>query len=190
MAREARARLAGSGSRVEVVIADPLSPLPADPPFDAVVSVATFDRVPDHEALFANIAAALRPGGRLVAECGGAGDLERLEGALLGLGEPPEQRTRATPDATVCRLQAAGFRDCAAWLTPDPVRFERAEQLWTYLEHGLLRRRLEQMHFSQRWRFLRRVVERLDDLQVDFVRLSICAWKREGLSPGEDGCRW
>ena len=44
-----------------------------DEPVDAVLSTATFHWIADHERLFARLHAALRPGGRLVAQCGGAG---------------------------------------------------------------------------------------------------------------------
>ncbi|MBX5442229.1 MAG: class I SAM-dependent methyltransferase, partial [Solirubrobacteraceae bacterium] len=38
---------------------------------DAILSTATFHWIPDHERLFARLHATLRPGGRLVAQCGG-----------------------------------------------------------------------------------------------------------------------
>ncbi|MBA3328711.1 MAG: methyltransferase domain-containing protein, partial [Solirubrobacterales bacterium] len=42
---------------------------------DAVFSNAVFHWVDDHDALFASLAGALRPGGRLVAQCGGEGNV-------------------------------------------------------------------------------------------------------------------
>ena len=54
-----------------------------------VFSNAVFHRVPDHDALFARLFAALRPGGRLVAQCGGAGNIERFHDAVDG-GWPTE----------------------------------------------------------------------------------------------------
>src|SRR4029079_13795371 len=74
MIEEARGRLAGFGDRVAYVVADlgrPLS-LGSLAPVDAILSTATFHWVPDHDALFANLAAVLRVGGRLVAQCGGS----------------------------------------------------------------------------------------------------------------------
>src|SRR3954466_5938804 len=41
---------------------------------DIVFSTATFHWIADHDALFASLRQALRPDGRLVAQCGGAGD--------------------------------------------------------------------------------------------------------------------
>lgn len=69
MLAEAGRRLARFGGRVEMVVADLAQPLPIAGRLDAVVSTATFHWVHDHRGLFANLAAVLRPGGRLVAQC-------------------------------------------------------------------------------------------------------------------------
>ena len=45
-------------------------------PVDAILSTATFHWIADHERLFARLHAALRPGGRLVAQCGGEGNID------------------------------------------------------------------------------------------------------------------
>src|SRR5512144_2104322 len=73
MVRQARVRLARFGERVSYVVADLGRPLPIASRVDAILSTATFHWVPDHDALFRNLAAIVRPGGRLVAQCGGAG---------------------------------------------------------------------------------------------------------------------
>src|SRR5688572_16159935 len=65
MLDEARRRLAPFGERIEYVLADLAEPLPIADPVDAVLSTATFHWVLDHDALFRNLAAVLRPGGRL-----------------------------------------------------------------------------------------------------------------------------
>ena len=49
-------------------------------PVDAILSTATFHWIADHERLFARLHAALRPGGRLVAQCGGEGNIDVLRG--------------------------------------------------------------------------------------------------------------
>src|SRR5918997_2223212 len=69
MVREARKRLPES---VEVREADLLE-LELPEPVDAIVSTATFHWILDHDRLFARLREALVPGGRLVAQCGGAG---------------------------------------------------------------------------------------------------------------------
>src|SRR5512132_2397634 len=78
MLETARGRLAPFGQRIRFVLADLMAPLPIDEPVDAVLSTATFHWVPVHDALFAHLGAVLLPGGRLVAQCGGAGNLDSV----------------------------------------------------------------------------------------------------------------
>ena len=87
MIEAARDRLAPFGDRIEYVVADLGRPLPIDGPVDAILSTATFHWVPDHDALFANLAAVLRPGGRLVAQCGGAGNIATVQAVLATIGD-------------------------------------------------------------------------------------------------------
>ena len=63
-----------------------LTELELDEPVDAAFSNAVFHWVPDHDALFARLHAALRPGGRLVAQCGGEGNVERFHDAAKAVG--------------------------------------------------------------------------------------------------------
>ena len=49
--------------------------LELDEPVDAVFSSAVFHWITDHERLFARLHAALKPGGRLIAQCGGHGNI-------------------------------------------------------------------------------------------------------------------
>ena len=65
MLAEARKNLAEYGPRVTIVEADLQLPLPVAEPVDAVFSTATFHWIPDHETLFRNLFAVMRPGGRL-----------------------------------------------------------------------------------------------------------------------------
>ncbi len=47
-------------------------------PVDAILSTATFHWVADHAALFRSLHGVLAPGGRLVAQCGGEGNIDVL----------------------------------------------------------------------------------------------------------------
>ena len=85
--RGRRARLARFGDRIEYVVADLGRPLPVEEPVDAVLSTATFHWVPDHDALFRNLAAVTRPGGWLVAQCGGFGNINRIKRAVASIGD-------------------------------------------------------------------------------------------------------
>jgi trans-aconitate 2-methyltransferase len=55
----------------EAFVAD-LTALELPEPVDAIVSSAVFHWIPDHDALFARMRGALKPGGRIEAQCGGA----------------------------------------------------------------------------------------------------------------------
>ena len=62
--------------------------------FDAVFSAATLHWIPDHQRVFDSVRDALRPGGRFIAQCGGAGNLHRLlERADRLMREPEYART-------------------------------------------------------------------------------------------------
>ena len=66
--------------------------LPFARAFDAVFSAAVFHWIPDHDQLFRSVYDALKPGGRLVAQCGGAGNLDRLYGRARTLMASPRYR--------------------------------------------------------------------------------------------------
>ena len=53
-----------------------LTELSLPEPVDAIFSNATFHWIPDHAKLFAALAATLKPGGQLVAQCGGFGNID------------------------------------------------------------------------------------------------------------------
>ena len=75
MLQTARANLRPAfGPRVRFVQVS-LPAMPFDEWADLIFSTATFHWVGDHPALFANLFKALRPGGRLHAQCGGGANL-------------------------------------------------------------------------------------------------------------------
>jgi trans-aconitate 2-methyltransferase len=116
--------------RVSVICSDLLE-LKLDGHVDAIVSTATFHWVLDHDALFARMREALRPGGEFVAQCGGAGNIDRVRGIGNAIaGQPPFAShlatmtpvwNYATVEQTRERLHAAGFDVSACWLQPAPA---------------------------------------------------------------------
>jgi trans-aconitate 2-methyltransferase len=95
---------------------------------DAIFSSAVFHWVLDHDALFGALRGVLRPGGKLAAQCGGAGNIDRLRevtreiqarepyaGHFDGFEEPWNY---AGAEETEERLARAGFTDGRAWLQP------------------------------------------------------------------------
>ena len=66
----------------------------------------------------AHLAGVLRTGGRLVAQCGGAGNIASVMAALAAVGDGWTGPAHfETPEATEARLAAAGFREVRCWLT-------------------------------------------------------------------------
>jgi trans-aconitate 2-methyltransferase len=178
MIDEARGRLARFGNRVSYVVADLGRPLPLGPlaPVDAILSTATFHWVPDHDALFANLAAVLRRGGRLVAQCGGSGNIASIQAVLATIGDGWLGDVHfETPEATARRLTAAGFVDVETWLQPEPTRFDRGEPFETYLRTVVLGSHVARLPPSERDGFVTEVAGRLGDPVIDYVRLNISA---------------
>ncbi len=175
MLAEARRRLERFGDRVELVEGDMSRPLPVGP-VDAIFSTATFHWVPDHDALFRNLAAVLSPGGRLVAQCGGAGNVANVLRALADIGETwPGPWTFATPEETAVRLTAAGFVDVETWLHDEPTVIEPGEPMETFLSTVILRAHVERLPEERRPAYVRDVARRLEGSRIDYVRLNIVA---------------
>jgi trans-aconitate 2-methyltransferase len=124
MVAKARERLSGR-ARVE---RQDLLELALGEPVDAIFSCAVFHWISDHERLFERLHAALRPGGRLVAQCGGHGNLANVIRAMREqsprhhVATPEDARRHfATPEDTERRLRGAGFAEARAWLEPRPT---------------------------------------------------------------------
>jgi trans-aconitate 2-methyltransferase len=173
---EARRRLAGFEDRVVYVQADLAKPLPVDGLVDAVLSTATFHWVLDHDALFANLAAVLRPGGYLVAQCGGAGNVSALLATALAIAPDfSREHNFQTAEATRERLERSGFTDIETWLSDEPTRFEPGEPFEAFLETVCLRTYLDRLPPERRQAFVREVANRMPEPILDYVRLNIVA---------------
>jgi len=176
MVDAARERLARFGDRVDYVVADLGSPLPIDGPVDAILSTATFHWVPDHDALFRNLAVTTRPGGMLVGQCGGVGNIASVQRVLRRIGDGWLGDVHfETPLATVHRLDAAGYVDIECWLTDEPWRFEPGEPFETYLRTVILGDHLARMPVEEQAAFVHEVASGLPDAVIDYVRLNIVA---------------
>ena len=186
MLAEARRRLAAHADRVSFLLADLSQPLPIAEPVDAVLSTATFHWIADHNRLFRHLAAVMRPGGQLVAQCGGAGNVENVLLAIRATGETwPGPWNFATAEDTRRRLEAAGFVAVQTWLTDAPVVLEPGEPLESFLETVVLGAHLDRLPESEHIPFVRAVAAGLPSPTIDYVRLNIVA-RRAG-SPSEDG---
>jgi len=181
MVEAARERLSSFGDRIEYVVADLVRPLPIDGLVDAVLSTAVFHWVLDHDALFHNLAAVTRPGGWLVAQCGGAGNIASVLAVLARVGDGwLGEKHFATPLATTRRLDAEGYVDIECWLSDEPTRFEPGEPFETFLRTVVLGGHLERLPPEVRDEFVHEVASRLDEPVIDYVRLNIVARRGSG----------
>jgi trans-aconitate 2-methyltransferase len=179
MLDEARRRLARFGDRVSYIRADLGQPLPIVEPVDAVLSTATFHWIPDHDALFANLAAVVRPNGQLVAQCGGIGNIATIERILRDMGiEDGVGLNFAKPLETAARLEAAGFRDPEVWLTDEPTWLEPGAPLEAYLATICLRDQVARLDERDRAPFVHEVARRMAEPVLDYVRLNMTAIRR------------
>jgi trans-aconitate 2-methyltransferase len=179
MVHAARQRL---GPEVDLRVADLLE-LQLEQPVDAILSTATFHWISDHPRLFRRLCAALRPGGRLMAQCGGEGNITVLRGKVAPLlsrdpyaehfldWRPPWNYAGA--DATHARLLAAGFSSAECWLTPAPRQPEHPRE---FLSTIVLGPHVQQLPPELRERFMDDVMSTLPTpVVVDYVRLNIDA---------------
>jgi trans-aconitate 2-methyltransferase len=157
--------------------------LELDTPLDAILSTATFHWIADHARLFERLHAALRPGGRLVAQCGGEGNIDVLRGhakevcaqepyaAHFESFSPPWNY--AGPEETRRRLLAAGFTAAECWLQPAP---KQPDQPREFLSTIVLGPHVQQLPEELREPFMDDVLARVGEpVVVDYVRLNIDA---------------
>jgi trans-aconitate 2-methyltransferase len=164
----------------EALVAD-LTELDLDQQVDAVFSSAVFHWVLDHDSLFRRLGAALRPGGAIAAQCGGAGNIDRLRTIVDQVADEEsfapyfegfeDPWNYAAAEETEARLTAAGFLDVRCWLQPwtieppEPAEFLRTVCLGPHVD------RLPE---ELRAPFVERVLEREPQpLQLEYVRLNI-----------------
>jgi trans-aconitate 2-methyltransferase len=179
MVAAARERL---GPEADIRQADLLE-LELEMPLDAVLSTATFHWVADHERLFAQLHKALRPGGRLLAQCGGEGNIDVLRGVANAVLEREPYAAHfvdwrppwyyAGPEITRERLLGAGFTSAECWLAPAPQEPEHPRE---FLATIVLGPHVQHLPPELRDPFMDTVLAELGEpVVVDYVRLNIDA---------------
>jgi len=172
----------GDSERVEVRMLDLLD-LDLGERVDAVFSTATFHWIKDHDRLFRRLHSALRPGGKLVAQCGGRGNIDVLRGTAKGVlaGEPyaghfsdfQSPWNYAGPEETERRLLGAGFASARCWLAPAPQQPEHPRE---FLSTIVLGPHVQHLPEDLREPFMDDVLAALGEpVVVDYVRLNIDA---------------
>jgi len=175
--------------RVEFVRCDLLD-LPFDREFDGIFSTASFHWVLDHDRLFRNLHRALKPGGWLVAQCGGGQNIARLLDRAQKLMALPEyasyfsgyQSPWEYSDARTAtlRLKNAGFEQIETSLEEAPTKFPGAPEFHQFVENVILRHHLQRIpDASVREHFMTKLTSDFanDDppFLIDYVRLNIKA---------------
>jgi trans-aconitate 2-methyltransferase len=170
------------GDAVELVNADLLD-LDLDEQVDAVLSGATFHWVLDHDLLFARLHAALKPGGRIEAQCGGQGNIAEFMNALLAMeGDErfsPYLRTLpriwnfASVADTETRLERAGFGAVRCWLTDAPTTPDDPRG---FLASSVVPKHLDALPAELHDEFIETLLDSIPrPLNLNYVRLNISA---------------
>jgi trans-aconitate methyltransferase len=182
--------IAASQPGLELVRADGAS-LPFTEAFDAVFSAAALHWITDHDAAFASIFGALKPGGRLVAQCGGGPNLRRLLDTAHGLMDSPRFRGYFTgwtdpwefADAatTRARLTRAGFVDVRTSIEPAPTHLHDAARYQEFISTVCVRHHVDRLPAHVRPAFVAELTDaaaRQDPpFTLDYWRLNIAARK-------------
>jgi trans-aconitate 2-methyltransferase len=183
MVQAARERLPGAEVRQVDLLELELASLGLSEPLDAILSTATFHWILDHELLFRRLHGVLRAGARLVAQCGGRGNIDVLRGhAHDVLAREPyaahfanfrQPWNYAGPEKTRQRLLDAGFAEAECWLEPAPKEPGQPREFLSTIVLGP-----HYQHLPERLRepFMDDVLAELGEpVVVDYVRLNIDA---------------
>jgi len=177
------------GHRVQLVMAD-ASLLPAVDTADAIFSTATFHWVLDHPRLFRGLHASLRPGGQIVAQCGGGPNIARLHERAAALMREPsfaphftswqEPWEFADADITARRLEQAGFTDIRTSLVAAPVLQPDFDAFRTFITTVICRPHLAYLpNQDLRDAFVQQLTEQAAQdsppFELDYWRLNIDA---------------
>jgi ubiquinone/menaquinone biosynthesis C-methylase UbiE len=155
--------------------------------FDAVFSTATFHWITDHDALFAEVHRVLRPGGRLVSQCGGGPNLHRLYRHARALRTSADYAPYfadwadpwhfSTTDQAASKMTNAGFRDIRISLEPAPTPFADIDSYKAFVTTVCLRHHVGRLPSELREPFVHTlaVAAAADDppLTLDYWRLNI-----------------
>ncbi len=166
-----------------VALCQDLVDLALPEPVDVVFSNATFHWISDHDALFAALHRNMKPGGRLLAQCGGRGNIDafRITADAVAQEEPfapyfadwKRPWNYATAEETAQRLRRAGFDEVSTWLEDRPTEPEEPRR---FVATVCLVRHLDPLPEALRDRFVDAVMQRAGEpLVLDYVRLNMSA---------------
>ncbi|HKN33164.1 MAG TPA: class I SAM-dependent methyltransferase [Terriglobales bacterium] len=175
------------GAQVAFVAAD-LQDLSFNQCFDGIFSTAAFHWVPNQERLFQNLYGSLKPGGWLVAQCGGGPNLSRLLERMAVLLQRPRfapyladyKHSWVYSDAETAaqRLRSAGFVEVDTSLEQAPTRLEDDQRYREFVSKVIVHRHLERIPDSKLQREFMAELSRQaakDDppFELDYWRLNL-----------------
>jgi ubiquinone/menaquinone biosynthesis C-methylase UbiE len=159
--------------------------------FDAVFSNATLHWMPDAEPVVRGISRALRPGGRLVAEFGGKGNVrsvvEAFETALHKLripvdGANPWFYPSIAEYSSLLEKHGLEVREAALFARPTKLEDgERGFETWVTMFGAAFLERVPEPHRADFLRFAEQAARpglwKSDHWELDYRRLRVAAWK-------------
>jgi trans-aconitate 2-methyltransferase len=174
-----------------IILCQDLVELTLPEPVELVFSNATFHWIQDHDALFAALHRNMKSGARVLAQCGGRGNIDRFRRAADEVAAEPPFAPHfagwrapwyyATAEETEERLRRAGFIDVRCWLAQRPAEPPEPR---TFARTVCLVRHLDALPAPLHEPFLDRVLarttsgERRRALVLDYVRLNMRARRR------------
>jgi trans-aconitate 2-methyltransferase len=184
----ARQRLARFGGRVEFMRAS-LQDFELAEKVEGIFSNAVFHWVADHAAMFRSLHRSLKPGGWLVAQFGGVGNLAKIYARAHEVAELAQFHAHLKsyedgphfedPATTRERMEAAGFQVNEAKLHIVVPHFARRERYEAFLRTVVLRQPIAKLPEDLQSEFLEKISSRTwhdeGTYSLDYVRLTVRA---------------
>jgi trans-aconitate 2-methyltransferase len=206
MIEKLKRTIAERGIENIVALQSDLTKLQLTEQVDIVFSNAVFHWIPDDDGLFGSLARATKSGGRLRAQCGGAGNNKRLMSTVRDVEarEPYAEHLRGRVDTRKYRssgqareaLERNGWKDARAETFDSPVTFGDTDSAILYLRTIILQQQASALDLAAKAsepgqpqpqslsdRFLREVVAEVEKRHgspfvADYVRLDLWATRK------------
>ena len=159
-------------------------------PVDVIFSNAVFHWIHDDDGLFGSLLRALKPGGRLRAQCGGGDNISKLMAIVdaVSARDPfaehlngiEEAKNFRTPESAVAAMERAGWADARADTYDAPVELPDPDEADAYLRTIILRVHMRHLPESHHDAYIRAVLHEYIErhgppFTVYYVRLNLWA---------------
>lgn len=174
MLEVARKSLEEKYPNIQFCQADLLSDLSNFEMVDLVYSVAAFHWISDHSRLFRNLFQLMKPGGYLLFDCGGKGNIDEViqaANSVIGSSDSERVWNFADAESTRINLEEAGFQVVEVRLESDPASFSSGSEFESFLRTLILGDYLSKIEEKDRDEFVAQVARLIPSKTVDYVRL-------------------